>query len=651
MMGKKTMSTLLYGRYLIKEILGQGGFGKTYLAEDTHLPSRRICVIKQFKPSITNEKYRKSLEKRFRKEAETLEKLCADNKQIPQLYAYFSINNKFFLVQEYIEGKTLLQIAQQGPVSEDFVIDLLLDILPVLDYVHKRGIIHRDIKPENIIIRKRDQKPVLIDYGAVKELMSSDTSSEGGEGEEAKSSLVIGTPSYMPHEQLSGKVSYNSDLYSLGMVCVFLLTRRRPDTIERDPLSLKLLWSNYAPDVSSGLKKIINKAIECDPQKRYATAEEMLKAVEGLRKKHLLPLPPLDKYKPILVPLGGVAAVAVFAVWLLPKLTLDIFPFPVTGLKECPSQRSQKTIVKDKKDNLWQCFAHIPDIPEGTWFYGGSTAWKKINKTLNPRIKEVVPQFHLTEKLPLNKAPGSGTGIAMLLDDKLTIAQSSRPLKEDEIEEANKRGIKLSQIPVAIDGIVFVVNHNLGVDGLTIGQIQQIYGGKITNWQQVGGPNAIIKPYTPPSNSGATVILKEEIMGDMPLAKTVQTFPTPAEAVKHIALEDIKQGGSIYLASAANLIPECDVKPLAIARDDSSPPVKPYEGELTTPAKCREEGRIADYDAFRSEKYPLVRRLFVVFRDDDTLQARAAKAYVHLLLSDEGQKLIGKAGFIPLRSF
>lgn len=188
MMEKKTMSTLLYGRYLIKEILGQGGFGKTYLAEDTHLPSRRICVIKQFKPSITNEKYRKSLEKRFRKEAETLEKLCADNKQIPQLYAYFSLNNKFFLVQEYIEGKTLLQIAQQGPVSEDFVIDLLLDILPVLDYVHKRGIIHRDIKPENIIIRKRDQKPVLIDYGAVKELMSSDSSSEGGGGRGKKQS-------------------------------------------------------------------------------------------------------------------------------------------------------------------------------------------------------------------------------------------------------------------------------------------------------------------------------------------------------------------------------------------------------------------------------------------------------------------------------
>ncbi|MCS6941365.1 MAG: substrate-binding domain-containing protein [Geminocystis sp.] len=644
------MSTLLYGRYLIKEILGQGGFGKTYLAEDTHLPSRRICVIKQFKPSITNEKYRKSLEKRFRKEAETLEKLCADNKQIPQLYAYFSLNNKFFLVQEYIEGKTLLQIVQQGPVTEDFVIDLLLDILPVLDYVHKRGIIHRDIKPENIIIRKRDQKPVLIDYGAVKELMSSDTSSEEGGGEEAKSSLVIGTPSYMPHEQLSGKVSYNSDLYSLGMVCVFLLTRRRPDTIERDPLSLKLLWSNYAPDVSNGLKKIINKAIECDPQKRYATAEEMLRAVESLRKKHLLPLP-LDAYKPILTPLAATAAVALFAVWLLPKLTVNIFSLPVTGVKECPSQRSQETVIKNTKENLWQCFAHIPDIPEGTWFYGGSTAWKKINKTLNPRLKEVVPQFHLTEKLPLNKPPGSGTGIAMLLDDKLTLAQSSRPLKKSEIEEANERGIKLGQTPVAIDGVVFVVNYNLGVEGLTIGQIRQIYGGKITNWRQLGGPNATIKPYTPPSESGATVILKEEIMGDMPLAKTVQTFPTPAEAVKHIASEDIKQGGSIYLASAANLIPECDVKPLAIARDDSSPLIKPYQGELPTSQQCRQQGRIADYDAFRNEEYPLVRRLFVVYRDDDSLQARAGKAYVNLLLSDEGQKLIEKAGFIPIRSF
>ena len=181
-------------RYRVIRVLGSGGFGETFLAEDTQMPSGRRCVIKQLKPVADNPQIYQLVQERFQREAAILEELGDGSNQIPTLYAYFVEGQQFYLVQEYIEGQTLTQkLQQQGLLSESSVKEFLTSILPVLDYVHSKGIVHRDIKPENIIIRTYDNKPVLIDFGAVKETMGTVMTASG----DYSRSIVIGTPGFM----------------------------------------------------------------------------------------------------------------------------------------------------------------------------------------------------------------------------------------------------------------------------------------------------------------------------------------------------------------------------------------------------------------------------------------------------------------------
>lgn len=200
---------LLNNRYQIIRALGKGGFGETFLAEDTYLPSRRICVVKRLQPVTNNPKAYNVIQQRFYREAAILEQLGEGNEQIPKLYAYFAEGEYFYLVQEWVEGLTLsqkLQHQHQGVLSESFVTQLLVSLLPVLDYIHKHGIIHRDIKPSNIIWRQKDSKPVLIDFGIAKEVMNTAVNEDG----EARS-IIVGTQGFMPPEQAAGQPVYSSD--------------------------------------------------------------------------------------------------------------------------------------------------------------------------------------------------------------------------------------------------------------------------------------------------------------------------------------------------------------------------------------------------------------------------------------------------------
>ena len=163
------MTKLLNNRYRVIRTLGKGGFGETFLAEDTHMPSGRSCVIKQLQPNTNDPQVYQLIQERFQREAAILEELGAGSSQIPQLYAYFAEAGQFYLIQELVEGITLGDwLQQQGIQKESSVQEILVSLLPVLSYVHNKGIIHRDIKPENIILRSTDRQPVLIDFGAVR---------------------------------------------------------------------------------------------------------------------------------------------------------------------------------------------------------------------------------------------------------------------------------------------------------------------------------------------------------------------------------------------------------------------------------------------------------------------------------------------------
>ncbi|BFM38577.1 protein kinase [Synechocystis sp. LKSZ1] len=266
----------LNNRYQIIRTLGRGGFGETFLAVDTHMPSARQCVIKQLKPALETTEMPTWLQERFQREAAILEKLGESHGQIPKLYAYFTEGDNFYLVQEWIEGLTLTQqYDQQGSFSSEAVQRLLLDLLPVLDFIHQRRIIHRDIKPDNIILRARDQKPVLIDFGIIKEVMETVVNPQG----KSAYSLAIGTPGYMASEQAAGRPVYSSDLYSLGLTAIFLLTGKTPQYLDQDARTGEILWHQEAPRVSPQLAQVLDRCIRFHPRDRFASAQEMLQAL------------------------------------------------------------------------------------------------------------------------------------------------------------------------------------------------------------------------------------------------------------------------------------------------------------------------------------------------------------------------------------
>ena len=273
------MTTLLNNRYQTIQVLGAGGFGETFLAEDTYMPSRRRCVIKQLKPVANDPQMYQLIQQRFQREAATLESLGEGSDQIPSLHAYFFENEHFYLVQEWIQGQTLsAKVASVGLLSETVVREILGSLLLVLDYVHSKGIIYRDIKPDNIIVRQSNGKPVLIDFGAVKETMITPVNTHG----KITHSIVIGTPGFMSPEQATGRPIYGSDLYSLGMTAIYLLTGLLPQELETDLQTEELLWQQYALNVSPTLAAVLNKAIQYHPRDRYTTAMKMLDALQSI---------------------------------------------------------------------------------------------------------------------------------------------------------------------------------------------------------------------------------------------------------------------------------------------------------------------------------------------------------------------------------
>jgi len=248
--------TKLNNRYQVVRDIGAGGFGQTFLVEDTQMPTQRRCVAKQLKPVTTNPQIYQLLQDRFAREAAILEELGEGNTQIPRLYAYFEEDGQFYLVQEWIEGETLThRVQNSGKLSESSVREILVSLLRVLEFVHIQRIVHRDIKPDNIILRNSDGTPV--------------------------SSIVIGTPGFMPSEQAAGRPVYSSDLYSLGLTAIYLLTEKWPQELQTNHDTGEIVWRQYAPRISPSFATILDKAIMSHPRDRFHSAREMLDALEG----------------------------------------------------------------------------------------------------------------------------------------------------------------------------------------------------------------------------------------------------------------------------------------------------------------------------------------------------------------------------------
>lgn len=259
---------LLKERYRAIKLIGQGGFGRTFLSVDEDKPSKPRCVIKQFFPQLQGTSNNQKAAELFEQEAVRLDEL-GKHPQIPELLAHFSQDNRHYLVQEFIDGQNLAKVLEtEGAFSESQIRDLLGNLLSVLEFIHSHNVIHRDIKPENIILRS-DGNLILVDFGAAKYATGTAL---------LKTGTSIGSPEYVAPEQARGKAVFASDLYSLGVTCIHLMTQVSPfqlfDTGENT-----WVWRHYLVNnpVSDELSCILEKLSESATNRRYQAVSEVLK--------------------------------------------------------------------------------------------------------------------------------------------------------------------------------------------------------------------------------------------------------------------------------------------------------------------------------------------------------------------------------------
>ncbi len=268
---------LMQGRYRVLQGLGQGGFGATYLARNEELPGQPNCVLKQLRPTTNAPQVIAMARDLFQREAQTLARI-GNHPQIPRLLDYFEANEEFFLVQEYVSGSTLQQeVKKNGPFSEAGVKQFLSEVLPVLDYLHQHQVIHRDLKPANLIRRAHDRKLVLIDFGAVKNHVASIVEASSSE-QTAFTSYAIGTPGFAPPEQMAMRPVFSSDIYALGVTCVYLLAGKSPKDLAYDASTGELMWRRNV-HVSDHFAEVLEKMLEVSVRHRYQDATAVLQAL------------------------------------------------------------------------------------------------------------------------------------------------------------------------------------------------------------------------------------------------------------------------------------------------------------------------------------------------------------------------------------
>jgi serine/threonine protein kinase len=273
------LGTLLQQRYRVTRVLGQGGFGRTYLAQDTGCFDE-MCVLKEFSPNDRGRDALKKSKELFQREAQVLYQI--NHPQIPKFRANFEEQKRLFLVQEYAEGKTVAKtlserLKNSTTFSEIEAVSFLQNMLPVLSHIHGMGIIHRDISPDNIIFRDRDKLPVLIDFGVVKAGVTQlEVSTQIHQG------TTVGKAGYAPGEQLqTGEAYANSDLYALAVTVVVMMTGRKPESlIDKSTMTWK--WHQWVPTLTPWFAKILNKMLSRMPNSRYQSANEVAQALRSV---------------------------------------------------------------------------------------------------------------------------------------------------------------------------------------------------------------------------------------------------------------------------------------------------------------------------------------------------------------------------------
>lgn len=332
---------------------------------------------------------------------------------------------------------------------------------------------------------------------------------------------------------------------------------------------------------------------------------------------------------------GTIILIAITLSWSLGLIGKGIWQLGWTS-----GSKSNQTLSK-----IPDSFAQVPNVATGVFSYGGSTAWAPLRLVVDSAIQAERPELQLRYVQPETEPPSSRMGIQMLLKGQLTFVQSSHLLLEEEYRQARQLGLRLKQIPVAVGGVAVAVHPSLDIPGLTIDQLRLIYSGQIANWQEVGGPNLQIKPYSRPVSTGGTVeFVQTNILKSQKLGANVEYVDTTTEALRRLA-KDVR---GIYYGSAPAILPQCAIKPLPLGQQPGQF-IAPYSQPLVSPNRCPQRRNRLNTKAFQTATYPLTHYLYVVIKENGSIEEQVGKAYANFLLTPEGQKLIAKAGFIPLR--
>jgi len=381
------LGTILDQRYKIISQLGRGYYGETYLAEDIRRMGRQ-CVVKRLRPASNDPEMLREAKRLFDSEAKTLEKLGREHDQSPDLLDYFAENREFYLVQELVEGYPLSTIISNNQrLSEAEVIEILLDLLEVLKFVHQCQVIHRDIKPSNLMRRYKDNKIILIDFGVIKQVHTQVINGQG----QVAFSRVIGTPGYMPNEQARGKPRFNSDIYALGMTAIEALTGVTPNELQEDAHG-EVIWREQA-QVSPQLAAILDKMVRSHFRDRYQSADEVLhdlrklQVVDQLNKIYISPRRKRRrpvKLKNILLAIGAMLLFGLAFTQIFGYSLYRIFPSePIPVINSLPSSRFLQRSLFGVSHNLHEIairsvkpsFANFNSVaisPDGQIFASGS---------------------------------------------------------------------------------------------------------------------------------------------------------------------------------------------------------------------------------------------------------------------------------------
>jgi serine/threonine protein kinase len=295
-----TPTNLFNNRFEIIRRLGKGGFGTTYLAQDKSTPQPLLCVIKQLRYQIQpglqpglqpgHREQKTSIysrakiaidqertKRRFQRETRMMARLGRHN-QLPCLLDHFTDNNQFYLVQEHVPGHTLSrEIGLSGPQGEPQVKQFLREMIPIIRYIHRQNLLHLDIKPSNIMRRSSDRKLVLIDFGAVRRYAPKEELREAM-GVSERGDRTTGTLGFSPSEQLAAQPTYASDIYALGVTCLYLLTKISPIDLATSARGQNLRWQESV-SLSEHFTSILGKMLHPEAARRYQDTYELERAL------------------------------------------------------------------------------------------------------------------------------------------------------------------------------------------------------------------------------------------------------------------------------------------------------------------------------------------------------------------------------------